>query len=111
LNYEKLFKDTPLKKKPFELPKNSNLNIVDVLKEIQGNQSLQIDTAELSHSTFKGSVYTLPGNSMPVFKPNDQGSAIMPGTIQHNLVFTPKTGCIPNGLQQRELVFKQSPPL
>jgi hypothetical protein len=108
LNRERLSKDPHFKKKTFELPKSSNLQIEDVLKELNGIQDLPKDTAIYSHSTPNGMVYILPGGNMPMFKPNP-GNQVMPGTAEIKNPFIPQAGQIPNGIQPRVMIFEKPP--
>jgi hypothetical protein len=108
LNQEKLSKDSRFKKKTFELPKFSNLQIEDVLKELNGVQDLPKDTAIYSHSTPNGMVYILPGSNMPMLKPST-GLQVMPGTSEIINPFIPQAGQIPNGIQPRVMIFEKPP--
>jgi hypothetical protein len=108
LNRERLSKDPRFKKKTFEIPKSSNLQIEDVLKELNGIQDLPKDTAIYSHSTPNGMVYILPGSNMPMFKPNP-GNQVMPGTAEIKNPFIPQAGQIPNGIQPRVMIFEKPP--
>ena len=104
LSPEKLFKDSPLKKKPIEFPSFYRPNGTDLFQRQAGIPEIPVDTAGFNHSNSFGSVYSLPGCNMPLLKP-EPSSSFMPGAVSNDSLFLPKSGSIPNGLQLRGLFF------
>jgi hypothetical protein len=108
VNPEKLFKDSPLQKKPLALPKSSS-GSKEIFREVNpGGPVFYPDTARYSHATPYGLVYILPESNMPMLKPYTNNQP-MPGTADNEGQFNTKEGSIPNGLQLRGKIFEKPP--